>query len=238
MQALNSDERVTDRFNVVTADGTSKQFIVTISGKDEVVVVVVPSPPPPPPPPPPSPPAVFTITQQATVLTPPATTALAPAVIESAQPVTEPRVTDFRYTEPANVANGFRMVVNSSETSGLRVLNGMPDQTMIDNRIAFSVPVDAFVNASENVTVQLRADRANGEPLPGWLRFDPLTGAFVGTPPAGARGELVIRVTARDANGNEAVTTFRLQLNSKPVPGRAGLSEQLRLASIATRRAA
>jgi hypothetical protein len=114
----------------------------------------------------------------------------------------------------------------------------MPDQNTIDNRIAFSVPVDAFASGSENVTVQLRADRLNGQALPGWLRFDPQTGAFEGTPPADARGELVIKVTARDANGNEAVTTFRLQLNSKPVPGRAGLSEQLRQASLATRRAA
>jgi VCBS repeat-containing protein len=230
VQALNTGELVTDTFTVVTTDGTSKQFVVTISGKDEAVVVVPPAPPP----------TVVTIAERSAVSTPVTTAALTPFVtaIEPAQSVPEPRFAEVRYTEPASVANGFRMVVSSSDASGLRVLNGMPDQNTIDNRIAFSVPVDAFASGSENVTVQLRADRLNGQALPGWLRFDPLTGAFVGTPPADARGELVIKVTARDADGNEAVTTFRLQLNSKPVPGRAGLSEQLRLASLATRRAA
>ncbi|MDY7575083.1 Ig-like domain-containing protein [Actimicrobium sp. CCI2.3] len=228
VQALNSGERVSDRFTVVTADGTSKQFVVTISGKDEAVVVVSPAP------------AVVAIAERSATPTPVATVAPAPVVIviEAAQPVSEPRMAEVRYTEPANVANGFRMVVSSADTSGLRVLNGMPDQSTIDNRIAFSIPVDAFVNSSANVTVQLRADLTSGTALPTWLRFDPQTGQFNGTPPADARGELVIKITARDANGNEAVTTFRLQLDSKPAPGRAGLSEQLRLARLATRRAA
>jgi hypothetical protein len=69
--------------------------------------------------------------------------------------------------------------------------------------------------------------------LPAWLRFDPRTGRFSYRLPADWRGELVVRVLARDAKGNEVSTLFRLQVGERAKasgdrPVNAGLQEQLR----------
>jgi hypothetical protein len=57
--------------------------------------------------------------------------------------------------------------------------------------------------------------QANGAPLPGWLRFDPTSGTFHGTPPDGWRQPLVLRVVARDNQGHQAATSIRLQFDAK-----------------------
>jgi hypothetical protein len=58
--------------------------------------------------------------------------------------------------------------------------------------------------------VYLSARLADGSPLPGWLRLDPATGAFVGIPPEGFDETLKIEVIARDTEGREAKTRFEL----------------------------
>jgi hypothetical protein len=81
--------------------------------------------------------------------------------------------------------------------------------------------------------VTLRATLLDGRPLPKWLRFDPQSGKFEGKPPAGTASVLSIMVVARDVDGREASTIFRLRLDKAGVNsgGRAGLSEQIRSAA-------
>jgi hypothetical protein len=74
---------------------------------------------------------------------------------------------------------------------------------------------------------------SDGRKLPAWVRFDPRTGKFIFKVPADFRGELKIKVTARDAKGNEASSLFRFTIGDRrgaqegPLP----LREQLRLAA-------
>ncbi|MDK9723001.1 MAG: putative Ig domain-containing protein [Rhodospirillales bacterium] len=77
-------------------------------------------------------------------------------------------------------------------------------------QINFRLPGDTFASASADRAVSLAATQADGAALPSWLSFDPATGTFQGTPPAGLTGEMVVRVVARDAQGNEAVATVRI----------------------------
>jgi len=78
------------------------------------------------------------------------------------------------------------------------------------SRISVTVPATAFAHTSSGATVTLSATRSNGASLPGWMNFNPRTGTFEGTPPPGFRGEVVVRVIARDNQGREAVQTFKI----------------------------
>ena len=46
------------------------------------------------------------------------------------------------------------------------------------------------------------AKTADGKPLPAWLKFDPLTGAFNGKPPADFKGNLKVNVTVPQLDGS------------------------------------
>jgi len=121
---------------------------------------------------------------------------------------------------------------------GLAVWRGMPDHYIgLDTAEAqlLTIRPDTFVCSDAAASVELQADLAQGAPLPGWLRFDPVAGTLTVDPgQAPERTELLIRLQARDQHGREASTLFRLHtrdLAPADDGGRASLSEQLRLAA-------
>lgn len=77
-------------------------------------------------------------------------------------------------------------------------------------RISVTIAADSFAHTKADATVVLSATRADGAALPGWMAFNPKTGTFEGTPPPGFKGEVVVKVVARDAEGREAVQTFKI----------------------------
>lgn len=102
--------------------------------------------------------------------------------------------------------------------------------------ISFAVPSDAFVHTDEKAVVVLEASLSDGRPLPSWLAFDAAVGKFVGVAPAGVEKDLAIRVIARDAQGREAISIFRVHITQKDLKtsettGRSSLSEQLKSAA-------
>ena len=143
-------------------------------------------------------------------------------------------------TRPAD-AGGFQVVViqrPAGEPDSLLVNNPVSDAFIPQGeRVDVSVPVDTFVHTDANAMVTLTLTRADGAALPGWISFDPRTGKLTGTPPPGFKGELVLRLVARDNQGREAVTVFRVRVGQdnaqeRPAPqGRSGLGEQIRLAA-------
>ncbi len=125
----------------------------------------------------------------------------------------------------------FRIVVSREDEAALMVFHGIPDQEFpAESAVSFRVPADAFVHTRASAIITLRATLADGRPLPRWLRFDASTGKFDGEPPAGAARVLSVLVTARDGDGREAATMFRIRFDAEArrEPGRASLSEQLR----------
>ena len=80
---------------------------------------------------------------------------------------------------------------------------------------SFTLPKDTFQTASPQMAVALEATRADGQPLPDWLKFDAGTGRFTGQAPEGMH-EMEIRVTAHAAASGEASTKLMLRFPVQP----------------------
>jgi hypothetical protein len=146
--------------------------------------------------------------------------------------------TDDSYTNALD--NDWRVAVHPDIRSELAVWRGIPDQRVNTGDVAYvSVPWDSFVHTHSDARVTLEATLADGSPLPPWMNLDSRTGVFELVPPPQPLIELAIRLTARDAQGREAVTVFRIQvgegaraLHDGAAPtGRTSLSDQLREAT-------
>jgi hypothetical protein len=135
-------------------------------------------------------------------------------------------------------SEGFRTVVVKAEEPALVVFRGVPDQyTESGARISLTVPADAFAHTQPKEVVRLAATLQDGRPLPVWVQFNAQTGQFAGEVPPGTTGELRIKVIARDMQGREATSLFRVNIGVKGITeregeknpaGKAGLSDQLR----------
>ena len=131
--------------------------------------------------------------------------------------------------------SGFRVVVNPAPTDSLIVFRGITDQfveTSVPVRVA--LPYDAFAHSRPDATILLTALQADGRKLPEWVQFDPRSGTFQVSAPTSFKGVLQIKVIARDTDGREVSTMFRMHVGQerdiKPV-SRNGLSEQLKQAA-------
>jgi hypothetical protein len=136
---------------------------------------------------------------------------------------------------------GFPIVVIEAPQPTLTIYRGVTDQYADSGaRSSFSLPYDAFAHTNPNERIALSARLADGRPLPSWVRFDAQNGKFEYTPPLGFRGEMVIKVMARDTQGREVNVLFRFSVGEKAVGekaggekaagGRSALSDQLRMA--------
>ncbi|KAB8044655.1 Ig-like domain-containing protein, partial [Janthinobacterium aquaticum] len=175
---------------------------------------------------PPAPPVLAPVAEQAPPATPPvrdaaqgqvSQSALAAAVqgavqgtMQTPAPQTAtittpaPRVENVSAPLPQTTSS---LVVNK-EISSIALQTG----TLLN----FTVPADTFTSSSGG-TPTLSARLADGSELPSWLSFNPATGTFTGSPPPGQAGLLEIEVLARDANGNEARTVFKIE-TAAPAP--------------------
>jgi hypothetical protein len=121
---------------------------------------------------------------------------------------------------------------SSSNTSFDLVLDGgIEDKVFeVNETFKFQVPDNAFairVNADapleQQPEVTLKASLANGNPLPAWMKFDPETGTFTGTPPEGV-DFVEVKVTATSEDGQEVDATFTIMLHKGEMP--TGTPEQ------------
>lgn len=127
-------------------------------------------------------------------------------------------------------SDGFRTVVASADEPALVLFQGVPDQYIETGaRLSVTVPSDAFAHTQPKAVVRLAATMQDGSPLPGWVQFNGQTGQFSGQVPEGMKGELRIKLTARDQAGREATALFRLNVGqAKAEGGKAGLTDLLR----------
>lgn len=98
------------------------------------------------------------------------------------------------------------------------VAHGIPSQIL--NRLvlqSFTFAANTFADGDVADVLTFSAELAGGDPLPGWLTFDPATLTFNGTPGLADVSPLEIEVAADDGHGGTAVASFTLLLNSLPV---------------------
>ncbi len=121
-------------------------------------------------------------------------------------------------TKTAPSPQAFQVVVAAKPAGApdaLLVNAPMRDAVVAEgNRIAVTIPAEAFAHTKADAVVTLKATRADGAALPGWMTFNPQTGTFEGTPPPGFKGEVVVKVIAKDNQGREAVQTFKIVVGS------------------------
>ena len=127
--------------------------------------------------------------------------------------------------------------MTEAATPNLSVFRGITDQFIEASKLAvFSLPADAFVHSKADAVVTITAKQPNGEDLPAWVQFDARTGTFTLDPPSGFNNELQIKVTARDNEGREVNSIFKLTVGKAKadMSSRSSLSEQIRLASLSS----
>ncbi len=100
-------------------------------------------------------------------------------------------------------------------------INGLNDSPTVEHpiqdqraregcRFEYVIPACVFADLDANDTLTYRAVLANGDPLPSWLSFDPVTMTFSGTPPKGEECVLHIKIIASDEHNATAVDQFDL----------------------------
>lgn len=100
-------------------------------------------------------------------------------------------------------------------------INGLNDAPTVEHaildqrvregcRFDYLIAAGVFADLDANDTLTYRATLANGDPLPYWLDFDPVTMTFSGTPPKGEESVIHIKVIASDEHNAMAVDEFDL----------------------------
>ncbi|HEX5394096.1 MAG TPA: DUF4347 domain-containing protein [Rhodocyclaceae bacterium] len=182
-----------------------------------------------------------------TITTPPTTLQGAPGpdTAGATRPVGDSSGQPTRTLTQGDTQSAFRVVVLSGQqgaaNDGLMLNRGMTDQVIQSSgKTEISIPPDAFAHTDPNSVIHLTSQQTNGQPLPNWVRFDARSGKFSVQAPAGVTGELSIKVIARDTQGHEVATIFKIRVGSKSSQapqasldhsGRTGLSEQVRAAA-------
>ena len=123
-------------------------------------------------------------------------------------------------TAGAVVSDQFQLVVEN--TNRAPVLD-MPlhDQTVLQGgSFSFVVPDGTFIDADIDDSLTFGASLPNGDPLPGWLDFDPVSGTFAGQLPVDFVRSMEIQVSAIDSHGGSASDVFLMAVATprEPVP--------------------
>ncbi|MCS3805808.1 hypothetical protein HNO92_003051 [Chromobacterium alkanivorans] len=118
-------------------------------------------------------------------------------------------------SEPFGRGNaGLPFVSNLGGTAGapLQVMPDLGVRPLVAGQgFNFSLPPGTVISRNPDAVLNIQVRQSNGQPLPAWLKFDPQTGRFSGTPPAGWNRSLSLEVTVSDQNGHRGVTHMQLK---------------------------
>jgi hypothetical protein len=100
--------------------------------------------------------------------------------------------------------------VNERQAQAIEVRIAQVTQSIaLQQSFSFTLPQGTF-SVRSGSSLSLEARQSNGQPLPAWVRFDPVSGQFSGQLPAGFTRPLDIVVTVRDSQGNQGVARIKL----------------------------
>jgi predicted outer membrane repeat protein len=126
--------------------------------------------------------------------------------------------------------------VRSASASSVILVTPVNDAPVLVNALAnrsvssaesllFQIPVTSFSDPDAGDSLQYSATLASGDALPRWLRFDPQTRTFSGTPGDADAGALQIRVLAQDNAGARAQAQFVLLVVVAPAEAVAAVND-------------
>ena len=105
-------------------------------------------------------------------------------------------------------------VTSGSGTGGFVSVRNFGELTVPAGSVfSFTLPRDTFKHGDPKASIGLEARGPDGKDLPAWLKFEPGTGRFTGSPPEGLK-EFAVVVTARDNSGGEVSTQVVLKFGA------------------------
>lgn len=126
----------------------------------------------------------------------------------------------------ASVPQSATVTING--TNDTPFATGTIDTQFAQSGVAYSLVLDPglFDDVDTSDTLTLSATLANGDPLPAWLTFDPVTGTFSGTPNDDLHALLFrVEVTATDPHGASASVEFWLGQGDTFLSGSSAANE-------------
>jgi hypothetical protein len=104
-----------------------------------------------------------------------------------------------------------------------------PDAIVNSNgHLSYELPKGTFNGGKGAIT--LNAVQKDGSPLPAWVKFDGATGKLIADVPKGVNSAIEIKVQARDSQGNQAETVFKIKPRNDKISfvGKKTLSAQFK----------
>jgi VCBS repeat-containing protein len=217
VNALSFGQTLTDRFSVLTEDGTAQVVTITIQGDDEILVLPPVDPVP----------VVTTPTSdsgssstdadvQSDSVTSTSTTASSTSLsVSTAQPTnTTATVSTSNVSTDLTDTTAITVEFTQSVTSGISLTELSPVLMVAGESIVYQLPLSSLGLESAQSISSLVATQTDGAALPAWLTVDSQTGEVQGQVPADAPPSIEIEVVITDVDGNERRVRLVLQLGS------------------------
>ncbi len=116
---------------------------------------------------------------------------------------------------PATAQATIAVATETGDNNPPILINPIPTQTATQGEnFTFTLSEDTFRDIDPEDTLTLTATLPNGDPLPGWLTFDPTTRTFSGTPTNDDVGEVTVTVTATDTHSESISNSFTLTVEN------------------------
>ncbi|TXH27219.1 MAG: tandem-95 repeat protein, partial [Elusimicrobia bacterium] len=120
----------------------------------------------------------------------------------------------------ATLATTLALAVRNPNDTSPALHAPLPDLALRQGEVlSFTVPAESFIDPDPGDRLSLTATRADGQRLPGWLTFDPLTRTLSGTPGFADVGAVDLAITATDTRGRSArdvLTVNVAEVNDAP----------------------
>ncbi|MBW8830002.1 MAG: DUF4347 domain-containing protein [Burkholderiales bacterium] len=84
--------------------------------------------------------------------------------------------------------------------------------------LSIGLPASTFTHSDRGEQITIEARLANGRPLPGWLKFDPVNGTLSGRAPDGNNQKLQVEIIARDSKGNRVSSHVEIDVKAQAAP--------------------
>ena len=116
----------------------------------------------------------------------------------------------------ASASASFLISVANANDAPLVADSIAPQSVEEESRFELALPAELFVDEDADDTLRWSAGLANGDPLPGWLVFDPDKKTLRGTPTRADVGAWSVSVSARDDAEATASLAFDLAVTKAP----------------------
>ena len=114
----------------------------------------------------------------------------------------------------SSISDVFKLTVANVNDAPI-VQNAIADQSTTKNSaFNFTLASNTFSDIDIGDSLTYLATLDNGNPLPTWLSFNPITRTFSGTPSNSDLGQVNLKVTATDSTGASVSDIFKLTVNN------------------------